>query len=314
MRLILSVGRGNFPPTFPLHKRDGCAVVANNGKSMNGKRIRLGLCLLAGVGLAALPAQAVPLRIATWNVLHGVDTDHDHATNLNDDFSAVTAIVARVQPDIICFQEETSTDKADWLAAGAALGYPYYVIPTNGGFFSGGLLPAVWSKYPLTNAVQIKENYVDAGAQMFTRWPLHVEVQVPGALQPFHVFVVHNKSSTLDTESRLWRALEIYRTANYITNWMAQYPLDSEFAIMGDWNDSIEGSVGLGQTEAFAWSYYTNHQPSMGNLTYTFNAGSDVPWTTNSAWTLPYKLYPVERLTNAGLTEVAATHTGGTNT
>ena len=265
-------------------------------------------------GSAGLPAQAVPLRIATWNVLHGVDTDHDHLTNHNDDYSAVTAIVARVQPDIICFQEETSTDKADWLAAGAALGYPYYVIPTNGGFFSGGLLPAIWSKYPLTNAVQIKENYVDAGAQMFTRWPLHVEVQVPGALQPFHVFVVHNKSSTLDTESRLWRALEIYRTANYITNWMAQYPLDSEFAIMGDWNDSIEGSVGLGQTEAFAWSYYTNHQPSMGNLTYTFNAGSDVPWTTNSAWTLPYKLYPVERLTNAGLTEVAATHTGGTNT
>ena len=258
----------------------------------------------------ATPATAVSVRIATWNVLHGVDTDHDHLTNLNDDFSAVTAIVARVQPDLICFQEETSTDKADWLAAG----YPYYVIPTNGGFFSGGLLPAVWSKYPLTNAVQIKENYVDAGAQMFTRWPLHVEVQVPGALQPFHVFVVHNKSTTLDTESRLWRALEIYRTANYITNWMANYPLDSEFAIMGDWNDSIEGSVGLGQTETFAWSYYTNHQPVMGNTTYDFIAGSDIPWTTNSGWLLPYKLYPTERLTNAGLTEVSATHTGGTNT
>ena len=274
------------------------------------------LCALLGIAFwsAGLPAQAVPLRIATWNVLHGVDTDHDHLTNHNDDYSAVTAIVARVQPDLICFQEETSTDKADWLAAGAALGYPYYVIPTNGGFFSGGLLPAIWSKYPLTNAVQIKENYVDAGAQMFTRWPLHVEVQVPGALQPFHVFVVHNKSSTLDTESRLWRALEIYRTANYITNWMAQYPLDSEFAIMGDWNDSIEGSVGLGQTATFAWSYYTNHQPSMGNTTYDFIAGADIPWTTNPGWALPYKLYPTERLTNAGLTEVAATHTGGTNT
>ena len=275
------------------------------------------VCLL-GLGLAlwglATPATAVSVRIATWNVLHGVDTDHDHATNLNDDYSAVTAIVARVQPDIICFQEETSTDKADWLAAGAALGYPYYVIPTNGGFFSGGLLPAVWSKYPLTNAVQIRENYVDAGAQMFTRWPLHVEVQVPGALQPFHVFVVHNKSSTLDTESRLWRALEVYRTANWITNWMANYPLDSEFAIMGDWNDSIEGSVGLGQTETFAWSYYTNHQPDMGNTTYDFIAGSDVPWTTNAGWLLPYKLYPTERLTNAGLTEVSAPHTGGTNT
>ncbi len=261
-----------------------------------------------------MPAEAIPLRIATWNVLHGVDTDHDHATNPNEDYAAVTAIVARVQPDIICFQELTSTDKADWLTAAATMGYPYYAIPTNGGYFSGGLLPGIWSKYPLTNVVQIKETNLDATAKMFTRWPLHAEVQVPGALQPFHVFVVHNKSSTLDTESRLWRALEIYRTANWITNWMANYPLDSEFAIMGDWNDSIEGSVGLGQTATFAWSYYTNHQPSMGNLTYDFIAGSDIPWTTNSAWTLPYKLYPVERLTNAGMSEVAASHTGGTNT
>ena len=271
---------------------------------------------LLGIALWSAPfsVQAIPVRIATWNVLHGVDTDHNHATNLNDDYSAVTSIVQRVQPDIICFQELTSTDKADWLTAAATLGYPYYAIPTNGGFFSGGLLPGIWSKYPLTNAVQIKETNLDATAKMFTRWPLHVEIQVPGALQPFHVFVVHNKSSTLDTESRLWRALEIHRTANYITNWMAQYPLDSEFAIMGDWNDSIEGSVGLGQTATFAWSYYTNHQSSMGNSTYTFNAGSDMPWTTNSGWLLPYKLYPVERLTNAGMSEVAAAHTGGTNT
>ena len=273
-------------------------------------------CTLLGIALwsAVLPAEAIPLRIATWNVLHGVDTGHDHLTNLNDDYSAVTSIVQRVQPDIICFQELTSTDKADWLTAGATLGYQYYAIPTNAGPFSGSLLPGIWSKHPLTNVVQIKENYIDPTATMFTRWPLHAEVQVPGALQPFHVFVVHNKSTTLDTESRLWRALEIYRTANWITNWMANYPLDSEFAIMGDWNDSIEGSVGLGQTETFAWSYYTNHQPDMGNLTYDFNAGSDIPWTTNSGWLLPYKMYPTERLTNAGMSEVAAPHTGGTNT
>ena len=90
-----------------------------------------------------MPAEAIPLRIATWNVLHGVDTDHDHATNLNEDYAAVTAIVARVQPDIICFQELTSTDKADWLTAAATMGYPYYAIPTNGGYFSGGLLPGI---------------------------------------------------------------------------------------------------------------------------------------------------------------------------
>ena len=65
------------------------------------------VCLF-GLGLAlwgmATPATAVSVRIATWNVLHGVDTDHDHLTNLNDDYSAVTAIVAREQQDLICFQ------------------------------------------------------------------------------------------------------------------------------------------------------------------------------------------------------------------
>ena len=281
---------------------------------MSRKKRILGLAAaLLAVGLV-LPAGAIQVRIATWNVLHGVDTDHDHATNLNDDYSAVTSIVQRVRPEIICFQELTSTDKADWLTAAAELGYPYYAIPTNGGYFSGSLLPGIWSKYPLTNVVQIKETNVDAAAKMFTRWPLHAEVQVPGALQPFHVFVVHNKSSTLDTESRMWRALEVYRTANWITNWMAQYPMDSEYAIMGDWNDSIEGSVGLGQKTNFAYAYYTNHQAGMGNSTYEFNAGSDIPWNADAGWLLPYRLYPTERLTNAGLSEVSAAHTGGTNT
>ena len=50
------------------------------------------LCALLGIALwsGVMPAEAIPLRIATWNVLHGIDTDHDHATNPNEDYAAAT--------------------------------------------------------------------------------------------------------------------------------------------------------------------------------------------------------------------------------
>ena len=44
---------------------------------MKSNCVRLGLCVLAGLGLAALSAQAVPVRIASFNVAFGIDTNDD---------------------------------------------------------------------------------------------------------------------------------------------------------------------------------------------------------------------------------------------
>ena len=281
--------------------------------NFNNFRLRclLGLTLLG----TALTVQAIPVRIATYNVLHGVDTSSDRALGLpEDDYAAVLATMQRIQPDIVCFQELSLGDKAAWVEMAATLGFPHYAFASaEGGTFAGNMRLGIWSRYPIKASAEVKETVVDPAAMEMTRWPLHAVIQVPGALQPLHVFSVHNKSGTLDKTSRLRRAFEMFRTVNYITNLIAKYPLDTEYAIMGDWNDTIEGDIGLGQHLNFPITYYQDRLAA-GGLGSTFKAGFDIPWNSNPYWLMPYQYYPTERLAEVGMGVVDADHTGGTNT
>ena len=270
------------------------------------------LLISAWTVLTALPTEAVPVRIASYNVLNGIDTRSDRATTNDTDYAAMLATFQRVQPDIVCFQELGTFDQEAWLEAAATLGYPYYVFPTNsGGTFAGGVLLGIWSKYPVLASDQVRENYVDPTAAEMSRWPLHAVIQVPGALNPFHVFSTHNRPGTATKQERLRRAFEIHRTVNYITNLIATYPNDTEYAIMGDWNDTIEGAVGTSQNTNFPITYYQERLPS---LPTNFNDGSDIPWNTNESWLMPYRYFPSDRLVAAGMQLVPAHHTGSTNT
>jgi endonuclease/exonuclease/phosphatase family metal-dependent hydrolase len=275
--------------------------------------VRLGLAAVLAWSLAP-PALAVQVRVATYNVYYGVDTGADRTNALpNDDYAAVQATLQRVDPDVVCFQELETSDKQAWVEMAAALGYPHYAFASAaGGSFPGTARLGIWSRYPILSSDEIKETTVDATAKEMTRWPLHAVIQVPGALNPLHVIAVHNKSETTVKSSRLRRAFEILRTVNYLTNLIAQVPLDTEYAILGDFNDTIEGSVGLGQTTNFPLSYYVSQLGS--TLPSAFKAGSDIPWYANSGWLMPYRYYPTDRLAAAGLAAVAAAHTGGATT
>ncbi len=256
---------------------------------------------------------AVQVRIASYNVYFGIDTGGDRGNqNPDDDYAAVLATMQRVKPDIVCFQELTTSDQAAWVQMAGTLGFPYYAFASPaGGTFAGTSRLGIWSKFPILASDEVKETVVDPTAAEMTRWPLHAVIQVPGALNPLHVFSVHNKSSTTAKRERMRRAFEIRRLVNYIDAMMAQYPLDTEYAVMGDFNDTIEGSVGLGQTTNFPQSYY---EAQLGSLPATFKAGSDTPWYTNANWLLPYRYYPTDRLGTVGMSAVMAKHTGGTNT
>ncbi len=185
------------------------------------------LALAVWAGLA-MPAMAVSVRIASFNVYYGIDTGADRTDGLaGDDYAATLATFQRVQPDIVCFQELETGDKQAWVEAAATLGYSYYAFAsTTGGTFAGTARLGIWSKYPILSTDEVKETDVDPTAKEMTRWPLHAVIQVPGALNPFHVFSVHNKSTTVSKPDRLRRAFEIRRTVNYLTNLVAQYPLD----------------------------------------------------------------------------------------
>ncbi len=282
-----------------------CAIV---------KKFLLKIFLFSGWFCLGVSVWAVQVRVASFNVYYGVDTGGDRLNgDPNDDYLAVSNTFRRVNPDIVCFQELANSDQEAWVTLAAQLGYPYYAYSSEGGTFAGTARLGIWSRYPILSSGTVRETVVDPDAKEMTRWPLHAVIEVPGALNPFHVISVHNKSETLVKSSRMRRAFEMHRTVNYITNMMATFSNDVEYAIMGDFNDTIEGSVGVGQTTNFSRGYYENLKAGTV-LPSTYKAGSDIPWYTDSNWLMAYRYYPTERLAAAGLAAVDAAHTGSTNT
>ena len=278
------------------------------------KKFLLKIFLFSGWFCLGVSVWAVQVRVASFNVYYGVDTGGDRLNgDPNDDYLAVSNTFRRVNPDIVCFQELANSDQEAWVTLAAQLGYPYYAYSSEGGTFAGTARLGIWSRYPILSSGTVRETVVDPDAKEMTRWPLHAVIEVPGALNPFHVISVHNKSETLVKSSRMRRAFEMHRTVNYITNMMATFSNDVEYAIMGDFNDTIEGSVGVGQTTNFSRGYYENLTAGTV-LPSTYKAGSDIPWYTDSNWLMAYRYYPTERLAAAGLAAVDAAHTGSTNT
>lgn len=99
----------------------------------------------------ALPtASAVSVRVAAWNVLWGVGTPG------SNDYNAVKSILLRIRPEIIGFEELNDADYANWVALAAELDYPYLAYGT-GGPYAGSHRVGVLSKYPIIEAVEVKE-------------------------------------------------------------------------------------------------------------------------------------------------------------
>jgi len=256
---------------------------------------------------AVLPAAGVQVRIADFNVAFGIDTGSDAGTTNDVDYVAVSNILRRVQPDIICFQElYADEDMQAWIALAAQLGYPYYAM-SAGGSLDNSMRTGLWSKYPITDTDLIKETYYDPTAVEIMRWPIVAKIEVPGALYPFYVSSTHNKAGTTTKSARLQRAFEMRRIVQYFERLVASNPVENvQYAIMGDFNDDIS----LTQNDSFDLAYYQSVYSSLGNSTASFNDGSDVPWNTNANWTLPYSKYPTARLSYANMGWINPIHTG----
>lgn len=214
----------------------------------------------------ALSAGAVKIRVASFNVYFGVGTPGD------PDYNAVKAILQRVNPDIVGFQELDSGDYDNWVTLAAELGYPHLAFG-SGGTFAGTLKNGFFSRYPITRSREIKE---PAGAKEITRWPLHIEVAVPGALNRFSAYSVHNKSSSTSVD-QFRRAVEIMRAVTNIATWVATNSLDTEYVIMGDFNEDVTSS----QTA------YFYALPS--GLPTDYTLGADI------LFPIKYKLHPTDK-------------------
>ncbi len=189
-----------------------------------------------------------PLRVMAWNVLFGVGTPG------SADFNKVREVVARLDPDVIAFEEvDAANDFADLKSLVAQLGFQttrqyfasvddQFVADTyeSGDFTnSTNQCVALASRFPITRTEQIGrgDTAVDGRLEM-ARYPLLVQVDVPGTTNDPTFVVVHYKASdTLADEFR--RAVEGYRTARFLTTTLGLDGATSNIFIIGDFNEDL---------------------------------------------------------------------------
>lgn len=229
--------------------------------------------------MAFLPdAGAVKVRVASYNVLFGVGVPG------STEYEAVKAVIQRTRPDIIGFQELTNGDYDNWVTLAAELGYPYLVYGPSSGPLTGTQRLGFYSKFPIRSSAEVTEF---PGAVELTRYPLRIAVDIPGALNPFVVYNVHFKAMG-DETSQFRRGIEGRRTLSNLVAYVESNPLDTEFAIIGDFNQDVKSA----QVASFA------ALPT--GLPTSYSLGSDVLFPVS------YALFPTDRFAPAGLEPLAA--------
>ena len=233
------------------------------------------LAALAVVVWCASPlpqALAREVRVATFNVLDGTGAIG------SVEYLALEAILARMDADVVCFQELQTTSFAAWSNLASELGYSYAAISGNGPF-SGSLYNGYFSRFPIRSSYNVNS---PSGAVELTRYPFRAVVDVPDALHPLVLWTMHHKSSATSID-KFRRAIEAYRIAQDVDAYLAANPDDVEYVLTGDMNDDIRDS----QTPAQFAS-----QPS--GAPGGFVLGADV------SFPVAYATFPVDRYAAAG--------------
>ena len=194
------------------------------------------------------------------------------------EYLALEAILARMDADVVCFQELQTTSFAAWSNLASELGYSYAAISGNGPF-SGSLYNGYFSRFPIRSSYNVNS---PSGAVELTRYPFRAVVDVPDALHPLVLWTMHHKSSATSID-KFRRAIEAYRIAQDVDAYLAANPDDVEYVLTGDMNDDIRDS----QTPAQFAS-----QPS--GAPGGFVLGADI------SFPVAYATFPVDRYAAAG--------------
>ncbi len=182
------------------------------------------------------PVRGTAIRLATVNTLNGVGARD------SPEYEALLVMIERLEPDIVCFQETSSaSDFFDLRQLVADLGFGHLATrgdafagqPYEGGRFNSNQNIAITSRYPITSAVQIDRDR--PGRKELTRFPLMVEIDVPGTSNDPVVVGVHYKASA-DDASRYRKAVAAYRTLAAIAAAGHDANTDNLF-ILGDFNE-----------------------------------------------------------------------------
>lgn len=217
-------------------------------------------------------AEAREVRVASYNIENGTG-DIDSLKYL-----AIQTTLARMDADIVCFQELRAATFAAWSNLASELGYPYAAI-SGSGPFSGYLYNGYFSRFPIQSTYNVPS---PPGAVELTRFPFRAVIDVPDAQHPLVLWTMHHKSSAASID-KFRRAIEAYRIVQDVDAYLAANPDHVEYVLTGDMNDDIRD----GQTPVQFAS-----QPS--GAPGAFVLGADITFP------MPYATFPVDRYADAG--------------
>lgn len=237
---------------------------------------RFGAVFLLILFAAAAPARS--LRVATFNVEHGIG---EAGTEKGE---AQRAVLRRVNADIIAFQELNARTSNEWVRLSSELGYPYRAWGGMGPF-AGGMAVGFFSRHPIRESSPVVS---PDGAREFSRLPLRITVDVEGAAGPITLWNLHHKAMFRPVDE-FRRAVEALRVARDIERVVAEEPDRAGWIVIGDMNDDparCEDPARAPQSAAFA-------APPEG-LPRSFVLGPDIPFP------LPYRVFPLHAYRDAG--------------
>ena len=158
---------------------------------------------------------------------------------------------------------------------------------------------ALASRFPITRTVQIGRGAEEK--KEFTRFPLFVQVDVPGTPNDVTVVVMHLKQGATQADE-FRRGLEGLRVRQFLEA-EGINGADEHLFLVGDFNEEINEP----QTLEFSTAGRTGGStfPDGSSLPATFQLGAGVPAT------LVYRTFPGSAFTPLGLSIVPATQTDG---
>jgi endonuclease/exonuclease/phosphatase family metal-dependent hydrolase len=230
--------------------------------------------------------------VATFNALEGFGAPG------SSDYEASKAILARINADVVGFQELTAATATNWDSLGIALNYAHRLIQTVPAPLSGKTQAYVgfFSRYPIVDSSSVRS---PQGAEEMVRFPLRVTIDVPKAAKPLVVWTVHHKSSSPTgglTVDSFRRAIEAYRVVRDIAAYRASNPGSDELVVLGDFNDNIFTST----LQTFNFTGMPSPLPS------GYRLGADVPFP------IVYRSFPDSYyVSSAGLFRLAAAQQNG---
>ena len=237
--------------------------------------LRLAAACMVHLALSSLlPQDAIarPVRVATYNIEFGTGAVG------SDKYNAIRSTLARIDADIVCFQELWPDTFGAWSNMASSLGYSNTAIGANAPF-SGGMYLGFASRYPILGTANATS---PPGAVELTRYPFRAVVAVPDAQRPLVLWTMHHKSSDANID-KFRRAVEARRAVQNIDAYVAANPDHVEYLFVGDMNEDVRDSQS---------AQFTN-QPSGAPDNYVL--GSDI------AFPVLYSKFPTDRYAGAGL-------------